>query len=274
MVSKVIIGVAPVGAWGEGHNNPTSPTEIARQVRACADEGAAYVHLHVRDDRGTLTEDLSVFRETLGLIKSACDVIVNASTGGASNLSPEQRSVALGVEAVETASLNMGSCNFFGGVYINSPNDIGYWAAEMKRKGIKPEFAAFEPGMIANAREIIAQGMDEPPHVFGIALGFTGALPASPRNLVFMIESLPPESVWGLVYHGGHDFFKMQALALASGAALVRCGFEDSRHLSPGVTAIDNVELVRKTVRLAREVGLEIASASEARRMLGLRDRI
>ena len=50
----------------------------------------------------------------------------------------------------------------------------------------------------------------------------------------------------------------------------VRVGFEDNVYLSKGVMANSNAELVEKVVRLAKELGREIATPAEAREILGL----
>jgi 3-keto-5-aminohexanoate cleavage enzyme len=50
----------------------------------------------------------------------------------------------------------------------------------------------------------------------------------------------------------------------------VRVGFEDNIYLNPGVPAKTNAEFVEKAVRLAQELGREVASPAEARQMLGL----
>ena len=51
----------------------------------------------------------------------------------------------------------------------------------------------------------------------------------------------------------------------------IRVGFEDNVFLSRGVLAKSNAELVEKAVRLARELGREIATPEEVRRMLNLK---
>ena len=51
----------------------------------------------------------------------------------------------------------------------------------------------------------------------------------------------------------------------------VRVGFEDNVFLSRGVLAKSNAELVEKAVRLARELGREIATPEEVRQMLNLK---
>ena len=50
-----------------------------------------------------------------------------------------------------------------------------------------------------------------------------------------------------------------------------RVGFEDNVYLSKGVMAKSNGELVEKVVRLAKELGREIATPAEAREILGLK---
>ena len=61
----------------------------------------------------------------------------------------------------------------------------------------------------------------------------------------------------GHVPHGGH----------------VRVGFEDNVYLEKGVLAKSNGELVEKAVRIAKELGREIATPAEAREILGLAPR-
>jgi 3-keto-5-aminohexanoate cleavage enzyme len=53
----------------------------------------------------------------------------------------------------------------------------------------------------------------------------------------------------------------------------VRVGFEDSLYLARGVLAQSNGELVAKVVRLAKELGREVANPAEARQILGLAPR-
>jgi 3-keto-5-aminohexanoate cleavage enzyme len=50
----------------------------------------------------------------------------------------------------------------------------------------------------------------------------------------------------------------------------VRVGFEDNVYISKGVLAKSNGELVAKVVRMAKELGREIATPKEAREILEL----
>ena len=51
----------------------------------------------------------------------------------------------------------------------------------------------------------------------------------------------------------------------------LRVGFEDNLYISRGVLAKSNGELVEKVVRLSRELGRDIASPAEARKILNLK---
>ena len=51
----------------------------------------------------------------------------------------------------------------------------------------------------------------------------------------------------------------------------VRVGFEDNVYIEKGVPAASNGQLVERVVRLAKELGREIASPDEARAILGLK---
>jgi uncharacterized protein (DUF849 family) len=53
----------------------------------------------------------------------------------------------------------------------------------------------------------------------------------------------------------------------------VRVGFEDNVYISKGKLARDNAQLVEKCVNILELLGGQVASAAEARAMLGLRAR-
>jgi 3-keto-5-aminohexanoate cleavage enzyme len=52
--------------------------------------------------------------------------------------------------------------------------------------------------------------------------------------------------------------------------AYVRVGFQDNLYLSRRVKAESNARFVERTVRLAKMLGRDVASCSEARQILGL----
>ena len=268
---KIIVAVAPVGKDIEPPSiNPLTPEDVAREVIDCTRAGASFVHLHVRDDKGNQTEDLTQFSRTLDLIRDASDIIIQGSTGGLSELSLEERCVALNDPRVEVASLNMGSVNFSEEVYINRLPDIRYWARRMEETNVIPELEIFEAGMLTAVAKLLEEKVLKPPLAFGFCLGFHWALPADPNSLFFLKSSLTEPAPWGVVHESMQDF-SLLATAIGMGAAAIRVGFEDSVYYAPGKAAATNVMLVEKIVSLVHQIGYEVATPAEARELLGLK---
>jgi len=276
MPRKVVITVAPVSHPGTevpaGSRNPLSPEEIAEEVTRCARAGAAMVHLHVRDALGLPTHDLRIFSRTLDLIAEGSDLIIQGSTGGLSTLTVEERSVCLEESRVEVASLNMGSVNFGDTVYVNTLPEIRYWAGRMKERRVLPEMEIFDLSMVGTCGRLASEGLlPQPLHYnFCLGQGLASALPATPRNLVYLTSLMVPGSHWGL-NHDRMPGLAMLGCALLMGATVVRVGFEDSFYSGPGKQAASNAELVEALVTLVRKLGMEPASPDEARELMGLR---
>jgi 3-keto-5-aminohexanoate cleavage enzyme len=143
-----------------------------------------------------------------------------------------------------------------------------YVAETMRANGVKPELECYDIGMINNARVLGEMGHIEQPLYFQFVLGVLGCIPATVDNLIHMVRSIPQGSPWSVCAIGLNEF-TMGTMAILMGGH-VRVGFEDNIHLSKGVRAKSNAELVEKIVRLAKELDREIATPEEARRILHL----
>ncbi|MGD8798314.1 MAG: 3-keto-5-aminohexanoate cleavage protein [Desulfobacterales bacterium] len=268
---KIIVAVAPTGKkMNPPSVNPLTPQDVAQQVIACEKAGASMVHMHVRDRQGKQTEDLTDFSTTLDLIRQSSNIVLQGSTGGLTDLTLEQRCVALDDPRVEVASLNLGSINFGEDVYINRMPDIRYWARRMEETRVVPELEIFAAGMLPAYRQLVDEGVLKPPYSIGFVLGVRWALPANPETLFFMKTLLPEENVhWGVIHAGMQDF-ALLATAIGMGASVVRVGFEDSPYFAPGKAAQTNAELVERIVSLIHQMGYEVATCDEARQILGI----
>lgn len=94
------------------------PEELAQEILASVEHGAAIVHLHVRDQQ-SLTPDTRDFQATIDCVMRHSDLIIQASTGGVSAMSIAERCAPLTCPGVEMASLNVGSVNLGDVVYFN-----------------------------------------------------------------------------------------------------------------------------------------------------------
>ncbi|MEG2936289.1 MAG: 3-keto-5-aminohexanoate cleavage protein, partial [Clostridium sp.] len=127
----------------------------------------------------------------------------------------------------------------------------------------------FDKGMIDMAIRLQKKGFIKAPMHFNLVMGVNGGINADIRDFVFMKGSIPEGSTY-TVSGIGRNEFPLAAMAIIDGGH-VRVGFEDNVYLSKGVSAKSNGELVEKVVRLAKELGREIATPSEARKILGIK---
>ncbi|WP_055669924.1 3-keto-5-aminohexanoate cleavage protein [Desnuesiella massiliensis] len=273
-MDKLIITAAICGAEVTKEHNPSVPytvEEIAKEAEAAYKAGASIIHLHVRLDDGTPTQDKERFRLCMEAIKERCpDVIIQPSTGGAVGMSNEERLQPITLNP-EMATLDCGTCNFGGDdIFVNTENTIKEFGEKMIALNIKPEIEVFDKGMIDMAIRLNKKGYIKSPMHFNFVLGVNGGISATPRDLVFMAESIPQGSTF-TVSGIGKGQFPMASMAIIMGGH-VRVGYEDNVYLSKGVLAKSNSELVEKVVRLAKELGRDIATPKEARQILGLRE--
>lgn len=265
-MKKIIISVAPVAADAES----IQPEALAREMERASKAGAAMVHLHAKDRQGRLTRDTSTLKETFRLIRERCDLILEASTGGISDMNIAERCLPLDCGLTETASLNCGSCNLGEFVYHNSFEEIRYCARRITEKGIVPDFEVFEIGMIENIRLVSREVAFRRPMLFNIVLGQKGAMPNTVEALAAIRNFIPKDALWAATDYGRRNFLLLAAAA-AMGASLLRVGFEDSVWLEGEQRAEDNVVLVERAAELVRRLGMEPATAAEAREMLDIR---
>jgi 3-keto-5-aminohexanoate cleavage enzyme len=272
LMEKLIITAAICGAEVTKEHNPAVPytvEEIAREAELAHKAGASIIHLHVREDDGTPTQSKDRFEACINAIKERCpEVIVQPSTGGAVGMSNEERLQPTQLKP-EMATLDCGTCNFGGDeIFVNTENTIKEFGEKMIELGIKPEVEVFDKGMVDMALRLNRKGYIKSPMHFNFVMGVNGGISATPRDLVFMAGSIPAESTF-TVSGVGRSQFQMAAMAIILGGH-VRVGFEDNVFMSKGVAAKSNGEMVERVVRLAKELGREVATPAEAREILGL----
>ncbi len=272
-MEKLIISACICGAEVTKENNPAVPytvEEIVREAKSAYDAGAALIHLHVRMDDGTPTQDTARFQECVDAIREVCpDAIIQPSTGGAVGMTDLERLASTDiVPTPEMATLDCGTCNFGGDeIFVNSDNTIVNFAKIMQERGIKPECEVFDKGMIDTAmKTAYKKGYLTKPIHWDFVLGVQ--MTATVRDLAFMVDSIPEGSTWTATGIG-RNTWTIAAATIAMGGH-VRVGFEDTVYIEKGVLAKSNGELVEKAVKLAKLMGREIATPAEAREILGL----
>jgi 3-keto-5-aminohexanoate cleavage enzyme len=268
---------------------PEHPDEIADAVHAAYEAGASMVHVHARDPRDlTLgarrTPDwLEVNRK----IRERCpDIVVNNTTGGDLQMNMEERLSCLDA-LPDVASLNLTPdmsrftmkarvaplphprpeteidvcIPFTYGIVEN-------FAAEMKKRGIKPEMETYHSGGSWVIRDLIARRLVEPPYLIQTVMGAQTASYPTPENVLQLLKELPEQTVW-LCSGIGPFQLPLTTLALLMGGH-ARVGLEDNLYHSRGRKFVDNAESVKRVVRIAEELNRKISTPAETRKLLGL----
>ncbi len=273
MNTKTIITVATTGAFPTKEDNPNiplTPKEIAADVYECWQAGAAIPHLHMRDDLGKGTMNLDKFRETVGLIREKCDIVINLTTSGDLNATDETRMEHVIDLKPELASYDCGSMNWaHSGLFINHPKFLEKLGQVMIDNDVRPEIEIFDAGMFYNSLYYIKKNLIKTPAYYQLVLGAAGGTAATVENLVYLRNLLPPEAHWSAFGIGkGHLPVLLTTLAMGGH---VRVGMEDNVFYSKGQLAKSNAEFVARAVRLANEAGRSPATPAEARTILSLR---
>ncbi|SDJ87235.1 3-keto-5-aminohexanoate cleavage enzyme [Natronincola ferrireducens] len=269
-MEKLIITAALTGAEVTRDlqpNLPITPDEIAQEAYDAYKAGASIVHIHARDEEGNPTQSFEVYREIKEKIEAKCNIIFQPSTGGAVWHSPEDRLQPVELKP-EMATLSCGTCNFGPDVFMNSEGYMEKFASRMKELGVKPEMEIFERGMIENAKKLVKKGLAVAPLHFDFVLGVPGACPATPEDLLHMVKAIPEGSTWTVAGLGRHEL-SLATMAILLGGH-VRVGFEDNIYYNKGQLANSNAQLVERIVRIANELGREVATPDEARKILGI----
>lgn len=272
--NKVMITVAPTGAWPSKEDNPNiplQPEEIANDIVDCYNDGATIAHIHVRDDNNKASMSFEKFEQTVKLVREKCDIVINTTTSGGIGLTDEIRIKPFYELKPELASYDCGSMNWsHSTVFENSPKFLEKLGAAMEEVDVKPEIEIFDAGMVYNALYYLKKGVLKAPLHFQFVLGVPGGMAATVENLVFLKNLIPEGSTWGALGIGkGHLPIIYATLALGGH---VRVGMEDNIMYGPKQLAESNSQFVRRTKRIIEEMGKEVATPQEAREILGLKN--
>ena len=169
----------------------------------------------------------------------APELIVCVSLSGRNAPEFETRANPLELEGnlkPDMGSLTLSSLNFNQRSSINEPEVIQKLAQRMLETGIRPEFEAFDAGMINYAKYLHKRRLIVPPFYFNLIMGNIACAQPDLLHLGVMINDLPDESLWSVGAIG--DFqLTMNAVAIAMGGG-VRVGLEDNIWFDEGRTKL------------------------------------
>jgi 3-keto-5-aminohexanoate cleavage enzyme len=267
-MSELVICCAPAPGEKQTEKFPGRLDQAAELI-ACHRAGAAIGHMHARDAELMQTVDVRLFREQVQRIRSATDMIIEGSTGGAPEHTLDQRCATFTVAEVEMGSLNLGSVNMYDGVYQNRYEDIVFYARKLREHRILPIMPVFDLSHMSNFDRLVEDAEIAPPYLLEFVFDVPAALPYRDQYLDMFVKHLPPGAQWFCVRHHQRGVSDLGRVLELGGH--IRVGFEDSPFLSDGTRARNNIELVEDAVAVAQKLGRRVVGPARAREILGLR---
>ncbi len=287
----IIVVAVNGGVQGKETNPaiPETPDEIAEAVHEAYEAGASMVHIHARNPEklwGGATKP-EIWHEVNSKVRDECpEIIINNTTGGGVDSTMEDRLSCLDANP-EVASLNLvpDMSKFkvkerkpplphphpellFDETIGFSYKNITHFAKEMKKRGIKPEMETYHPGGAWVINDLIQQGLVEKPYWIQTVMGYQTSSYPTAENVIQLLKELPKDSLWLCSGIGPHQL-PMNTLAILLGGH-VRVGLEDNVYYKRGELAKSNAQLVERAARIIKELNREVATPTQARKMLGL----
>jgi len=283
-MDKLIITVATTGGIhtkSANPNLPEQPDEIAQDVYDCYNAGAAVHHIHVRDKNGITTGDLNVYNEVISKVQAKCPIITQVGNGIGGVLRPNGRSeiatlderMALTTIDPKPDMLTINAGNFeFDYRWATFENPID-WNAEFVRRAyardISIEVECYDISHIENMKELVRRGVLKEPVHYSLVLGIKGGIPATPKMISTLVDVIPEGSSWQVITISKQQL-PSTVMAMCQGAN-IRTGMEDNIYYRKGELVKSNAQLVERMVRIARELGREIATVDDAIVRLGVK---
>ncbi len=302
---KLVITVAPYGPeWMPSDFPEDIPVTVDEQVQKavdCYNAGATVLHLHCREPDGHGSKHLSRFNEVIGKIRDAVPGMIIQVGGSISfapegeedgaeakwltdevrhmlaELSPKPEQVTIAVNTTQMNVMDLMTEAEYGKTSLANPALYhAYremvvpagptWVEEHLRRltanGIQPHFQLTCMPDLETLERLVRRGHYSGPLNLtwvGIGGGFDGPNPA---NFMEFIRRAPDGSTVTLESVMG-NVLPINTIAIALGMH-ARCGIEDTIY-DPQGNKMGSVAQIEQLVRIARELGREVANGEEAR---------
>jgi uncharacterized protein (DUF849 family) len=300
---KLVITVAPYGPeWAVSdfpEDLPLTMDQHVQQAIDCYNAGATVLHIHVRELDGKGSKRLSKFNELLGLLREAVPDMILQVGGSISfapegegaealwlsdearhmlaDLTPKPDQVTIAVNTTQMNIMDLMSEAEFGKTSLADPDTYhAYremvvpagpeWVEEHLRRlvaaGIQPHFQLTNMPALETVERLVRRGNYMGPlnlTWIGIGGGFDGP---NPNNFMEFIRRAPDGATITLESLMRH-VLPINVMAMALGMH-TRCGNEDTLYDQHGAK-MTSAQQIEQLVRIARELGREVATGKEAR---------
>jgi 3-keto-5-aminohexanoate cleavage enzyme len=271
-------------------NVPYTVEEIVAEASAVRAAGAAIVHFHARTPDGQPDHTTETYARTVTAIRRSSDILVHPTLGDVTRDAPAEERLAHilamakdRATAPHMAPADMGSLNLdiFNAqarrfetrerIYKNSTATLTYLCENMRKAGVKPYMTCWNIGFTRYAAAFLDLGIVDEPAFLGLVLtdnSFLGGHPGTLKGLQAHLDFLPQtkRANWTVMNYGG-NLLPLAGAVIALGGHL-SIGLGDYTY--PELEHPTNAVLIRRVVALAKDVGREVATPEEAKRIMGI----
>ena len=286
-MEKLII-FAALGYPGSAHPAlpaiPSTWDELVESAVAARAAGASIVHFHgPHDDAGKIIPER--WGRLAEQIRERCDVLIDFGQAGAPW---EQRKplLQLGTGKPDFFAVSLTNHDYrrhqpergdYDVYYSYTREELETYARGCAEFGVKPHWEIWNPGALWNLDYLTKQGLVAKPYWLELLFGTPGGtwVPPTMDEINLRINSLPSDSIYSVTARGTAGPLgqtRMLTFVIIKGGH-VRLGTQDIPYYADGVPAKSNAQLVQRIVRIATELGREIATPDDVRQILGLPSR-
>ena len=285
---KKLIILAALGYPGSANPAlPAIPRSWEELVQSAVDvraAGASIVHFHgPHDDRAKIVPD--AWGQLAEEIRKRSDVLIDFGQAGApwserkpllqlGTGKPDFFAVSLTNHDYRRHSPERGDYDVY---YSHTRQELEEYARGCADYGVKPHWEIWHPGGLWNLQYLVDRGLIARPYWLELLFGTPGGTwsPPTLEEINHRIGTLPRDSLYCVTARGTAGAMgqtRMLTLVIIKGGH-VRLGTQDIPYYADGVPAKSNAQLVERMVRIATELGREIATPDDTRMMLGLAPR-
>jgi uncharacterized protein (DUF849 family) len=244
--SPTVIAVAPNGGRRSRADHPALPltaAELAATAAACAEAGAAMIHLHVRDRDGGHLLDADAYREAIAAVRNAVGdrLVVQITSEALGVYSPGQQMDVVRAVRPEAVSLALREL----APDEASEPEFARFLGWLHDNHVMPQIILYTPEEAVRLADMQRRGLiphEDIPVLYVLGRYTPGQVSAPADLLPFLAPDMPRFSHWSVCAFGRHEAACVTAAALLGGHA--RVGFENNLLLPDGATAGSNADLV------------------------------
>lgn len=269
----VPVGVAPNGARRTPADHvgvPITPETLAECAARCAQAGATWFHVHVRDEQGAHSLDPGRYAEAFAAIRERVgnDMVLQMTTEAVGRYAPAEQMAA--VRQVRPEAVSLAVRELF--AQDATLDEALAFAHELAEQGTAMQFIVYDAADLARLVALHQRpgGFQGCPEVLLVLGSYALRRAGHPGELVPLLAAMPAGWRWSACAFGASELACLAACAALGGG--LRIGFENNVWLPDGRPAPDNAALVSRLAQTLDAMGLPVASAADTRaRFFGAR---